>query len=112
MTEKQIFDCLTSDVNTESKLIAKMHSLYPALINAIDSTFNTYGTTIIIPGTGNITFHNQTINSYTVISGDTISVQNVTVTNNAQLTLKASRIVINNSFTVNNGSQFVLTTDP
>jgi hypothetical protein len=42
LTKKEIFDCLTSDVDTFNKLIAKMHERYPALVNAIDSTFQVH----------------------------------------------------------------------
>jgi len=43
LTKKQIFDCLSSDVITYSKLIDKMHTLYPAKSNAIDKAFIKYG---------------------------------------------------------------------
>ena len=106
LTKKQIFDCLTSDVDTYSKLTAKMQTLYPAIFNAIDSTFNNNG---IIQGGGNVAFYNQNVTSSTVVIGDTISVQNVSVSNGATLTLRpSSRIVIDQSFTVNSGSQFVI----
>ena len=42
LTKKQIFDCLTADVDTFSKLMAKMHELYPDVVGAIDATFNKY----------------------------------------------------------------------
>ena len=43
LTKKEIYDCLTSDVKTYAKLIAKMCALYPDVVDEIESTFHNYG---------------------------------------------------------------------
>jgi len=43
LTKKEIYDCLTSDVNKYSKLIEKMKTFYPDVAYIIDTTFNHYG---------------------------------------------------------------------
>ena len=48
LTKKQIFDCLSRDVDTYDKLVDKMHTLYPDQAHVIDTTFNFYG---IVPKT-------------------------------------------------------------
>ncbi|MDR2586607.1 MAG: hypothetical protein LBC84_10405 [Prevotellaceae bacterium] len=43
LTKKQIFDCLSIDVNKYDHLITKMHTLYPNQSGAIDSIFVVHG---------------------------------------------------------------------
>ena len=112
LTKKEIYDCLTSDVDTFYKLIAKMYDKYPSKANAIDSAFVRYNiiqnvpkpTPPPLPPDNN--FNNQNVTSNTVISGNIISTQNVTVSNNAKLTFNPGvSVTINTPFTVNSGSQ-------
>ena len=108
LTKKQIYDCLSSDVDTYYKLIEKMYQKYPAQTTAIDSIFVAHGIIQNVPNQNNTTtLENLTITSNTVVSGKFITSQNVTVSNNAKLTLNPeTSVTINAPFTINNSSQF------
>ena len=92
-----------------------MYDKYPSKANAIESAFVTNGIIenvpkpTLPPPPPDTNFNNQNVTSNMVISGNVISSQSVTVSNAATLTLKAAkRVVIDNSFTVENGSQFIM----
>ena len=43
LTKKQVYDCLTSDVDTYAKLIAKMYQKYPTRADSIEAAFVRHG---------------------------------------------------------------------
>lgn len=117
LSKKQIFDCLTSEVDTYNELVARLYTLYPERAADIERVFNNYPSinhTVSLPGTDGIVYDafcsNQSITSSTTISGENILVQNSTVSNGATLTLNAgTSITINKPFIVEKGSKLIMT---
>lgn len=117
LTKKQIFDCLTADVDTYDKLVEKMYSKYSDKANDIETAFIRHGITPNVqkPDTGSdgdydAFYSNKTVSSNYTFLGNNIFSENVTVTNNAILTLKCKQsVTINLPFTVNAGTQFIMT---
>lgn len=112
LTKKQIFDCLTADVTTYDVLVERMYSKYPEHADAIEKAFhdsNIYPN-VEKPFTGDSYLTNQTISTSKTVTGENIVVQNVSITNNATLTLKSeTSITINAPFVVEKDSQFNFT---
>lgn len=112
LSKKQIYDCLTSEVDTYDELVSKMYNLYPDKAVDIQNVFSKYpkvSHSVTIPA-GNVTCSNRNITSSTTISGDNIFVENVTVSNGATLRLDAgTSITINKPFTVESGSELIMT---
>lgn len=117
LTKKQIFDCLVVGVDTYDKLVAKMYEKYPDKADAIEKAFTDNGITpkVIKPNGGeDIVFDSfycdRTVSSSITYTGGNILSKNVSVTNNAKLTLRgAYSVTINTPFTVNQGSQLEIT---
>lgn len=117
LTKKQIYDCLTSDVDTYNELVSKLYTLYPERADDIEKILNAYPAiehNVSLPGTGDIAYDafcsNRTITSSTTISGENILVQNSMVSNGATLTLNAgTSITINQPFTVERGTTLIMT---
>lgn len=115
LTKRQLFDCLTTDVDTYDKLVAKMYSKYPNKAISIENAFVRHGITPNVqkPGSDDSydTFYtNQTVFSSYIFSGNNILSENVTVLNNASLTLKGTQsVTIKGPFTVNVGGRFMMT---
>lgn len=117
LTKKQIYDCLTSEVDTYNELVSKLYTLYPDRAADIEQIFNHYPAihhNISLPGAGDTIYDafcsNRTIASLTTISGLNILVQNSTVSNGATLMLNAgTSITINKPFTVEKGSTLIMT---
>lgn len=112
LTKKQIYDCLTADVDTYDKLAAKMYGNYPEKADMIEKTFtdNKIILNVTKPDTGDIThdaFYTDKTVAYSIIfSGNNILAQNVTVTNNAKLTFRANNsVTIDSPFTIHQGAQ-------
>lgn len=116
LSKKQIFDCLSDEVNTYNKLVAKLYTLYPEQAASIEQVLNKYPAikhSINIPGTSNIKYDtfcsDRNITSPTIISGENILVQNCTVSNGASLRFDArSSITINKPFEMENGSTLIM----
>lgn len=112
LSKKQIYDCLTSEVDTYNELVSKMYTLYPDKAVDIEKVFARYPDVkhnVSIPD-GNITLSNRNITSSSTISGNNIFVENVTVSNGATLRLDAgTSITINKPFTIESGSGLIMT---
>ena len=112
LSKKQIYDCLTSEVDTYDELVLKMYTLYPDKAVDIENVFSKYPLvkhSVSIPN-GNVTCSDRSITSSTTISGDNIFVENVTVSNGATLWLNAgTSITINKPFIIESGSELIMT---
>ena len=112
LTKKQIYDCLTSDVDTYDKLLAKLYTLYPDKAADIESIFNDYPGivhNVSLPGEYDAFCTNQNITSSINISGENILVQNSTVSNGATLTLNAgTSITINTPFVIESDAELIM----
>ena len=114
LSKKQIFDCLTVDVDTYNKLLLKMYSMYPDKTLDIKQGFNSF------PGIKKHTILSgdaqydafcvyMSINSSHTISGENILVENSVVKSGATLLLKAgTSIEINQPFTLENGARMIM----
>lgn len=117
LSKKQIYDCLTSDVDTYNALVSKLYTQYPNKAVDIEQILNNYPEVdhnVSLPGIGDITYDafctDRTITSQTTIGGENILVQNSTVCNGATLSLTAgTSITINSPFTVERGSTLIIT---
>lgn len=114
LTKKQIFDCLSTDVETYNTLVAKLYTLYPDKAVDIAEEFNNYPEikhTVNLPGGYDVSCSNQSITSSKTIDGNKILVQNSSVNNNATLTLNAeTSITIRESFVVDSSAKLILST--
>lgn len=111
LTKKQIYDCLTSEVDTYNELVSKLYTLYPnqaAVIEQILSDYPSINHNVSPPNLDNITYDsfcvNRNVIKSTIINGENILIQNSTVSNGAALILN-----IGNSITVN--TPFYVATD-
>ena len=113
LTKKQIYDCLTSEIDTYNKLVSKLYTLYPDQATDIESVFDDYPNVIHNinpPGEYDAFCYKQSITSTTIISGENILVQNSKVDNGATLTLNAgTSITIKKQFVVESGSGLHMT---
>lgn len=116
LTKKQIYDCLVVGVDTYDKLVAKMYERYPDKADAIEKAFTDNGITPNVPkpDSGDIThdasYIDKIVSSSFIFSGNNILTQNVSVTNNAKLTLRANKsVTIKPPFTINQGAQLSIT---
>lgn len=101
LSRKNIFDCLTSEVKTYDALYTKMREKFPEKVDSIKACFNRYGLIDDVedPITGDVSFSGRTVSESTTVTGINISVQNVSVTNGAKLTL-AGNVSIYSTFLV------------
>lgn len=109
LTKKQIFDCLTSDVRTYDALLRKMYAKYTDKADAIEKIFHDKGISPDVekPVTDFHYFKDKTISSSQTIVGKNILLENINITNNAELTVQMKKsITINAPFVVNSGSRF------
>ena len=105
LTKKQIYDCLTSEVDTYDELVCQMYTLYPDKSIDIENVLKkyTFENNCVICS-------NQNISSSITVSGDKIFVENIAVNNGAVLRLDAgSSITINKPFVVESGSSLIMT---
>lgn len=113
LTKRQIYDCLTPEVDTYNGLVSKLYTLYPGRATDIKSVFDNYPAikhNVDLPETEDVVLENRTFTSSTTISGENIIVQNSTVSNGATLILNAgTSITINRPFTVEKGSTLLMT---
>ncbi len=111
LTKKQIYDCLTADVDTYNKLVAKMYGKYPAKASLIEKAFLDSGISPNIPlpeeDVYDGTYINQSVSSSTSLSGKDVLLRNVSVTNKSKLTIHATRsATLKMPFTIDRDSQF------
>lgn len=111
LAKRQIYDCLTSEVDTYNELVSKLYALYPNKAIAIEQVLNKYSSVnhnVSLPNLDNITYDsfcvNRNIIKSTIINGENILIQNSTVSNGAALILN-----VGNSITVN--TPFYVATD-
>ena len=120
LTKKQIYDCLTIEVDTNDELVARMYSLYPDKAVQIEEILNHYShfnysvpvpDPVPDPDPDPDTIVNDVVySSSDEITGDRISIQNVTVSNGASLTINAGVSVrIWEPFVVESGSSLLVT---
>lgn len=114
LTKKQIFDCMTYNVDTYDELVSNMYMLNPNKANRIQYYFTKYGfaPTVENPNgevifTSN--FQNQVLESDLTVESESIGATNITVTDNVTLRLNAeSTIIINSPFVVQSGARLIL----
>lgn len=108
LSKKQIYDCLTSEVDTYNELVNKMYSLYPDKAIEIENVFERYPAInhdVSLPA-GCVKCIDQNYTSSTFINGDRIYVENITVGNGSCLVLNAkSAITIYEPFTIEGGAE-------
>ena len=113
LTKKQIFDCLTSYVDTYDELAEALYSKNPSMSPRMEEIFINYNITpnVILPWTyDGITYDtnvvDRTINTSTYITGGHVRMENVTVNSSAKLTLRGmNSIKIDKPFVVNRGGE-------
>lgn len=89
-----------------------MYAKYPGQADAIEKAFpdSKIYPNVEKPLSGDYYLTNQTISTSKTVTGENIVVQNVSITNNAMLTLKSgTSITINAPFVVEKDSQFNFT---
>lgn len=106
MTPQQIFDCLRPEVTTYDSLVEKLYAKCPSKADEIEAVFknNDITPTVEKPANNDV-IRDQTIATSSTIDGNNIEVTNVTVTNNATLTLIGNSVTINAPFIVTRNSQ-------
>ena len=106
MTPQQIFDCLRPEVKTYDSLVEKLYAKCPLKADEIEAVFiaNEITPTVEKPENNDV-IKDQTIATSSTIDGNNIEVTNVTVTNNATLTLIGNSVTINAPFLVTRNSQ-------
>ena len=110
---QQIFDCLTSYVDTYDELAEALYSKNPSMSPRMEEIFINYNITpnVILPWTyDGITYDtnvvDRTINTSTYITGGHVRMENVTVNSSAKLTLRGmNSIKIDKPFVVNRGGE-------
>jgi hypothetical protein len=112
LSEKQIYDCLNPNVEDYNTLVSTMYNNYPAKADSIELAFISNGITPTVPKPGNnfgsydAACTDQTISTSYSLSGINVLARNVTVTNQAKLTLIGSSCVtLSSPFVINSGSQ-------
>ena len=116
LSKKEIFDCLTLEVDTYNDLVSKLYSLYPDRAVDIENIFNNYPTinhTISLPENNQGIYDSfcmdTNIVADTAISGGNILVQNSIVANGATLELNANTsITIDESFIVEREANLIM----
>lgn len=111
LTKKQIYDCLTYDVQTYDGLVSKMYLLYPEKADSIEEKFLNNGFAISVekPVAADMTLEGKTISNDTEIKGGKISVRDALVTNGAMLTLSCKESVsLLDNFAVASNSGFII----
>lgn len=106
MAPQQIFDCLRPEVKTYDSLVEKLYAKCPLKADEIEAVFiaNKITPTVEKPENNDV-IKDQTIATSSTIDGNNIEVTNVTVTNNATLTLIGNSVTINAPFLVTRNSQ-------
>ena len=116
LSKKEIFDCLTLEVDTYNDLVSKLYSLYPDRAVDIENIFNNYPTinhTISLPENNQGIYDSfcmdTNIVADTAISGGNILVQNSIVANGVTLELNANTsITIDESFIVEREANLIM----
>ena len=114
LSAKQIYNCLASDVDTYDELVEKMYLLSPdkaTQIERILKDYSHFNYSVPVPDPVPDTIVNDVVySSSDEITGDRISIQNVTVSNGASLTINAGVSVrIWEPFVVERGSSLLIT---
>lgn len=117
LTKKQIYDCLAPGVVTYDTLVAKMYENHPDKAFAIEKAFlnNEIIPKVPLPSEGSeipfdAFYRDKSVKTSSEFTGNDILAQNISVTDNAMLTLGfTSSITIKGPFTVERGSQLILT---
>ena len=114
LSAKQIYNCLASDVDTYDELVEKMYLLYPdkaTQIERILKDYSHFNYSVPVPDPVPDTIVNDVVySSSDEITGDRISIQNVTVSNGASLTINAGVSVrIWEPLVVESGSSLLIT---
>ena len=116
LSKKEIFDCLTLEVDTYNDLVSKLYSLYPDRAVDIENIFNNYPTinhTISLPENNQGIYDSfcmdTNIVADTAISGGNILVQNSIVANGVTLELNANTsITIDEAFIVEREANLIM----
>ena len=117
LTKKQIYDCLTSEVDTYNELVSKLYTLYPnqaAVIEQILSDYPSINHNVSLPETDDIAYDicwvNRNVIKSTIINGENILIQNCTISNGVALVLNVGNsITVDTPFYVAAGSTLAIT---
>lgn len=112
LTKKQIYECLTSDVDTYDELAASLYNKNPSKASNIKEVFIDNGITpnASIPWPDDITYDtnivDRTYNSTSSTTGGHVRLQNVTVNSGAKLTVRGMySVTIEKPFVANKGCE-------
>lgn len=116
LTKKQIYDCLTSEVDTYNELVSKLYTLYPnqaAVIEQILSDYPSINHNVSLPETDDIAYDicwvNRNVIKSTIINGENILIQNCTISNGVALVLNVGNsITVDTPFYVAAGSTLAI----
>ena len=106
LTKKQIYDCLTPDVDTYDELANALYNKNPSKASNIRDAFELYNITpnLALPQVTNVS--DMTYNTSSSITGEHINLQSIIVTNGAKLTITGTHtITIEKPFEVEFGSE-------
>ncbi len=106
LTKRQIFDCLTNDIYSFDNLASLMYSKYPESAEKIAEAFEKYGIELNVRR--NLTLRDQSVTASMILSGETVSAENVTVTGGAELVLSGRLVTIRSPFLVDEESSVIL----